>query len=482
MFRLLLVTWEIQEGRRLLFGEAVEDLSARSVPPRWRSVLVKNEEISLLQGIISSDELGSIFAGKEDKPIVIAGKEIKTGNRIRRIEVLLGPANFTDIDRGTTLHPDQRFTYRLEEWWARDHDTVRDLCATRAYEEIGEVVKRETGLALNHLADRIGNFLIFRRLSNWVLDSAPSFDKATRWVRPLYVGASVPTINLILAYRVLSGQESIKEGISNIDRAGINIPIQANYSHVTFSLFDRDSGDLLAYETSDLLTGFRIEYLDTITAPIKPVGSDGQARVIQWKRPESRRSTRDRLEPWMNAGYVRSRTNALLRERFRVHLFNAGSRKDVVKVIRAIVRDESKDFLYIWDPYFNHNDAKDFLPELPPGLRCRILCGNCSSKSNGKKREDLLHKELNALRSPPLKKLVECKFRRRQERNKEVSYYHDRFLITGQAAWILGSSLNSIGKKDGCLVRLLDPDRIRWMFEDEWDAKPASENFTEENL
>jgi len=146
-------------------------------------------------------------------------------------------------------------------------------------------------------------------------------------------------------------------------------------------------------------------------------------------------------------------------------------------MVRELLSHESdsSSFVYIWDPYFNVSAALDFLSWVDPRVNCRILCG-APFKSNGAvslKDESMpvsIASVLARLRSAPLLKRVECKFKVKKDGKQYRALYHDRFIITRTAAWFLGASLNGIGTKVGAVVRLSNPDPLRWRFEDEWVA------------
>ena len=481
MFKLLTIACNFPEGFRLIFGQAVEVSTLRAGPLLGRELSAGGKRILFIEGVISDDELLSISIQISKQSIKIADWEIDIGKTIKRDEVILGPNNFTDINGGTSLHPDMHFTYRLEEWWAEDNKTFRAWWETRNFMEIGQAIAKETGLELQYSADRVGNFMTFRKLSQWIIDSSPNFDKTSRWVRPLYNGDMTSSIDLLLSYRILSGQESVKEEVILIDQRGIEIPIHRTYNQISLSLFNKDSGELLACYTADLFTGLQVTTSFSKNAPIKPVGTDGKEREIKWNTLDAR-SRQGSKEPWMGGAQLRRHTNRLLQESYRVSLFKRGERDEMLKAIRNIVQNHTREFFYICDPYVDADVVKDFLPELHPSINCKILCGmRYEPKNKGKKKKiKPIKNELDGLRKSPWDKSIECKFRYRKEDDNIRAYYHDRFLITRNAAWVLSFSLNWDGKKDGCLVRLLDPDRLRWMFEDEWDQGPSSETFYEE--
>jgi hypothetical protein len=149
-------------------------------------------------------------------------------------------------------------------------------------------------------------------------------------------------------------------------------------------------------------------------------------------------------------------------------------------MIREIIRkSEDSSFLYVWDPYFDATVASDFLGWLPPKTACRILCGRPAKMQKGRPLEAVYNglftdarAALAVLRQPPKSRQIDCRFRV-QPAHRYLAIYHDRFVITRNAAWVLGASLNGIGKKESSIVQLLDPDPLRWLFEDEWAASPA---------
>jgi hypothetical protein len=189
----------------------------------------------------------------------------------------------------------------------------------------------------------------------------------------------------------------------------------------------------------------------------------------------------DQRAPWEERSHLRALRTRRLREHWGVRVFKQGERTAAVDMIREIIRQSgNSSFLYVWDPYFDSSAARDFLGWLPRKTACQILCGNhkgLSPKSliplDSQQPLARMKTALNILRGPPQSRQIACRFRVKLGSKRYDPIYHDRFIITRETAWVLGTSLNSIGKKAGSIVELLDPDPLRWLFEDEWSSPPA---------
>jgi len=458
IYRLQLIGIRFNSDIHLLYGEAVERKInlVKKVTLKKLDNIEGISELCLVDGIITTEELNEISNSLKQQEIKIAGETLKTGLVIQKNSVLLSP--IYSLSNEYTLHPDNKFTYKLKEWWDKEEKTLHKLWHTRKIIDIGERIQKETGIAIHYLTDRIGNFLIFERLSSWYLDSRPDLRKSSRWIRPLFDG-DTPSTPLLLQCKFMSENETITESIHDIDEQGIEIPVNQSYSEISFSLFNKYNGELLSYEQGGVLSDNLITRTGhKIKAPEDAKGSDGKYRKIEWTDWENISNLKITERPWIKRFNMRKVRNDILNERKKVFIWQEGKRDEVSDYIRELIRERAKAFIYIWDPYFNDIAAKDFLYEIPPWVECKILCGFPN-------KNQLFINELRTLKSFPWNKIIECKYRVKNNR----PIYHDRFLITKDYAWILGSSFNSIGKKAGAILQILNADRIRWEFEDEWN-------------
>jgi len=480
-FRLLLVAVHIDGHDRLIFGEAVgaPNPGAPASPMERFTVPVAGSSglpISILHAVIEEAELVSLQDQLLHGSITQLGMTISVGPLTRRPPLIV-PVTYQG--ENSSVHPDGRFTYLLQEWWDHDEALMRELWDTRSFGHVASLIAAQTGLDLADNSDRIGNFLRFDRLSSWRIDRQTSLESEGCWVRALHDGPR-PSVDLVLNARFLAGNEVVAEQTGPLPLGGVAIGLGHGYSAVSLGLYDAKTGHLLARESGEVqgLGPMRMGHLvrDKVT------DNDGQTHQVSW--PEWHGPPPDQIDecaPWGERSRLRALRTRRLREHWGVRVFKKGERTAAVDMIREIIRQSGDSgFLYLWDPYFDSVVANDFLGWLPPGSACQILCGNGKGLSLGspipldpqRKLADIAA-ALDVLRRPPKSRQIACRFRAKRGPNGYAPIYHDRFIITRNAAWVLGASLNGIGNKEGSIVEILDPDPLRWLFEDEWASPEA---------
>jgi len=480
-FRLQLITAHIGGHERLIFGEAIgaPDPAIPTLPLESFSVAtpaIASLGISILRAVVGEIEQKSLQEQITKGTVTWSGRTISVGPVTPR-PALIAPVAYQGEHH--SLHPDGQFTYLLQEWWDQDEALVRDLWDTRGFGDVMKAIEEKTGLSLAYNSDRIGNFLRFDRLSSWYIDRQTGLQDDGCWVRALHDGPR-PVDALILNARFLAGNEVVTEETVPLPTGGVTIGVGHDYSMVSLGLFDAEKGRLLAREAGAVIGGTgRIRMGLSKTEQV--TDSSGLTHPVAWTQWDGPPFDQiDQHVPWKQRSSLRALRTRRLQEHADVRLFKKGQRKAAVEMIRDIIRkSQDSTFLYIWDPYFDASVTSDFLGWLPPKIACRILCGQPRKMQNGQPIEatynDLftdMRAALSVLRQPPKLRQIDCHFRV-QPAHKYLAIYHDRYIITLNAAWVLGASLNGIGKKEGSIVQLLDPDPLRWLFEDEWAASPA---------
>jgi hypothetical protein len=342
-----------------------------------------------------------------------------------------------------------------------------------------KAIEEKTGLNLAQNSDRIGNFLRFDRLSSWNIDRQTSLQDEGCWVRALHSGPR-PQDDLVLNARFLAGNEIVAEETVSLPIGGVAIGLGHDYSTVSLGLFDAKTGRLLAREAGAVFGG--AGQMRTGISTTAELVTDSSATAhsvswIQWNGPGFSRI--DQKAPWGQRSRLCALRTRRLQERADVRLFKRGERNAALGMIREVIqKSEDSKFLYIWDPYFDASVVLDFLGWLPPKTACRILCGKPPGPGSNRQAFEVaynglftdLRNALTPLRQPPKSRQIDLRFR---VSGAHRPIYHDRFIITQDAAWVLGASLNGIGNKEGSIVQLLDPDPLRWLFEDEWATVPS---------
>lgn len=475
-YRLTVASVVLSQSERLLYGEAVETSEAEAaLTSQALQVQVPAgtpPQLILYRGVLSPADLKTLSAGLTNSVATLNGYALKTGALAARGPVVVVPKGTWVQDEAPELHPDGRFTYRVTEWWDTDEETLERLVETRAASEIGLALHAATGLPIHQAADRIGNFAVFERLSNYYLDVKADLHSNAFWIRALYDGQARPAQDLALHVRFLSGSETVGELVVDLPESGFRLDTGANPSQFSTSLFSKADGKLLAGERAGLWGAGGTSVRTGAPMTVNVTDSSGAVHSVSWTQWTGGRQRGHRSAPWVTRTSTRHQLNAQANERRRIRLFHAGQRADAMDHIRELLRTIESPFVYIWDPYLDVSAVKDFLGWIDPNTPCKVL--TCARDQQG-----LVAAALNTLRTGPPTRSIECKQRRQVPGGAPL--YHDRCIIADGVAWVLGSSLNSIGKKWALCAELVDADRLRWLFEDEWSRAPGTA-FTENLL
>lgn len=183
-----------------------------------------------------------------------------------------------------------------------------------------------------------------------------------------------------------------------------------------------------------------------------------------------------------------------LYRRGRLFVYRGGSteRERAVQDVKYLIRTRMEGYLDIWDPYFGGEEAVEFVPSVyDSNMPIRILTSldttpeekhaSCTgaplhpvAAASGPAPRQSSAKELKIrnlktavakLRRPAdnLPGLTNIRCRRGS------SYFHDRFILTNNACWQLGCSLNQLGGVVSTIVEFPYPDLIQRAFDDNWN-------------
>jgi len=454
----------------LLYGEAVDlgDGEPSAAETSTTSVTTPTGEVAvaITTRTIARAELEAFLRDLQTGNARCDGRAIRTGRLVRRERTIVPVRHGLGDDEGASLHPDGRYTYVLEELWDADEQTFQRLWDTRGFVAIAKAVQSYIGVALHNVSDRIGNFLVFERLSPWRIDSQCDVGAPARWVRAVSTCGNQATLRLHV--RVLDGYETVTEQVLDLPPQGVPIA-GADYTQVSYSLFDAN-GRFLARSAGALIGDAHVSVGVALSADV--VDSSGASLNVMWPPWPGGVPLRGirANQPWVSRASHRALRNLKQREATNAFTFGHKSEAEVAGLLREILRERIRDFVYVWDPYLDSKAVIDILQWIHPQVPCRILCGN--SANAGQKAA--LRQALQTLRATPMVRAVECKHRVERRGTEYRALYHDRFIITRDAAWMLGASLNHIGRAPGSVMRVHDPDPLRWMFEDEWNAPLAS--------
>jgi hypothetical protein len=128
--------------------------------------------------------------------------------------------------------------------------------------------------------------------------------------------------------------------------------------------------------------------------------------------------------------------------------------------------EKANDFVVIWDPYYDTSAVKLKLIEAITDVRVRVKI--LTSLDDGNERNSLNSEFKSKAKGFPRRYgNVECK----SLHKSGDTAFHDRFIIIDGDCWLLGSSLNSFGKKHTTLLKVPHPEVIMDEFKKLWDCK-----------
>lgn len=466
--------WSIVESgvESLIFGDAVEcdAIAEVTLTETSHSIIARRSRrtIKRIVGVVSDASLSAISATLPSGYLTIPNRRISCGNLLKRDPVVSGPGG-VGPNTAPTLHPDGRYTYLLEEWWDCTETLLSRMVDRESLIPAGELISTISGLRLTTAPDRVGNFLVYRLCSHWHIQMRLSHVSRSLWFRPLHpLPLPSPAPTLTLRLQLQSGNEVVDERIVSLPVGGVSIPVKNFPNTFSVSLFD-GSGNLLAHESGGLLSG--VGYTRTgssISARLRDsTGKGHRVAWTQWHGPPAPRL--DPSRPWVSRTSTRRSFNQKALERLRVDLFRENQRQAAVSRLRELLRTLETAELCIWDPYLDPSAVQDFLGWVHPSTKVRILCGRSANNTTDLTRyQTAIGTALSALRTGTPPRTIECKFRSVPRGAQFFPIYHDRCLLADDAAWALGSSLNSIGNKWALVIQLLDPAHLKRLFDREW--------------
>lgn len=142
-------------------------------------------------------------------------------------------------------------------------------------------------------------------------------------------------------------------------------------------------------------------------------------------------------------------------EGVKTYLIEAGKQYSGKKLLQQILSNNIGFFMYICDPYVGSRTL-DFLTMIDKTCKVRILTQTIENKNNFERELKDFKKEFPAI-------------------DVEVRVFsgkalHDRFIITDNSYWSVGSSLKDLGNKDTIVSKLGDEvkDALLETFENRW--------------
>lgn len=146
------------------------------------------------------------------------------------------------------------------------------------------------------------------------------------------------------------------------------------------------------------------------------------------------------------------------RKRYEQQWFSSTDREKALSFVREKLSG-SRERIIIADPYFNKLQIKQLLYAVPQG-NCDITiltnadifkANNRETNSRAQEFNEALNELLYTHKLSNLNILVA---------ESAEAKFHDRFLIVDHSAWLLGSSLNSLGTQPTMVIRIPDPQVV----------------------
>lgn len=210
------------------------------------------------------------------------------------------------------------------------------------------------------------------------------------------------------------------------------------------------------------------EFLDGVsikTATLRPSGNS-QRLLRRWyssqkgKRLDTRLNHSLRaLESMKGEALVYNKDIPALRRKrgeSKELLIHAGRRIKAESELENLLSKETSDYLKICDPYVSKETLK-YLEVLPQGIAVKILTAFIDNSRRFKKSLDMLRRdrEIHVLQvSIP----------------EGRTPLHDRYILTRDKGWIVGTSLKDVGKKDTTLSKIEDIRQFEERFDSYWGS------------
>ena len=169
-----------------------------------------------------------------------------------------------------------------------------------------------------------------------------------------------------------------------------------------------------------------------------------------------------------------SGTRSLRRQskRYEQQWFSAGDREEALRFVRGKLVSARRRIIIV-DPYFDKLQIKQLLYAVPQGDCDVNILTNADVFKGSKKKQYCKQEKNNSDGLTRLQKVEEFKVALAQllgthrlnnltvlVAEHEESKFHDRFLIVDDTAWLLGSSLNSLGTQPTMIIRIPNPQVV----------------------
>ena len=141
-------------------------------------------------------------------------------------------------------------------------------------------------------------------------------------------------------------------------------------------------------------------------------------------------------------------------KRYDQQWFSAGDREQALKFVRSKLKN-ARQRIIIADPYFDKLQIEQLLYAVPQGdCNVYVLTNADVFKAENNKGSRLLKVQEFASTLSKLLNIHSLKNLNIKVAVDAEAKFHDRFLIVDDSAWLLGSSLNSLGTQPTMIIRI----------------------------
>lgn len=245
--------------------------------------------------------------------------------------------------------------------------------------------------------------------------------------------------------------------------------------NITVEIFDTTENEIIYRTTGNLIQSINTS-IGLMTGVRKVVTQDKNGKVI--KTEDVDLVAQDASVSTIGKKTVRSliyerelfqRKKKLLLEK-RLFQYRLNEHENAKKDILGIINESAKEYLYFWDPYFSEKEMMEYLPFINnTSLDIRIITDFTTDHLGKQYVSERFFSEGVAKCIEDMKKAGIPRIELRYRLKKGIQF-HDRFLITKDRCWMLGSSFNSIGNAHSVIVEIGYPDIIYGEFVKMWDS------------
>lgn len=385
---------------------------------------------------------------------------------------LLDSACISDLFKN--LIPDLRYNYLIFEYFILNKEHLYKVDDEQVkLENFYNIMQEGFNIDLEYFNDRLGNILILipelRIRSKFF---GVYFDEHKFFIEN-YIDKDINKKDLILYIKSEMNNEILDSKIIYPIKEKILIDRFSKDGKITLEIWSRSEKKII-YRDSGILVKSIHTNIGLIAGQRKVIRYEKDGKLKEEKIVEliskeyiSDKHIKKDISSTIVERYIKNKKNELLKNK-ELMQYKGNEHKKAVQDIIDIFNKKTKEFLYLWDPYFSEKDLSEYIPYIESlSLKINIISDFASGLKNAYKGEndfkEKIKKVINELKNAKIS-------------NIEFRYtignlgfpFHDRFIITKDNCWMIGSSFNSIGDAHSLIVKINNPDIIQEEFEKLW--------------